>query len=258
MDVELLGSVHALYGNVPRIMAEVERFSPDFIGVELTKPDRPTGSRDVDAVSGRYRDRLVCLDRPPEVTVSRYMCDTPPRNFLKECLVKFMWLPLNQASIHMNNYLPWLYRSLFGDSFFSFGWSENDTRYYIHERDEYMAGKFLEFLRGRENQGYKDRYVILTGRRHVAGITCILEAYASTKGIGSYYAGGKVTDVFRLRELEEPYTVEHHTAENNFVFNRLIESMVSTLFLPVYMLALFAIVISTAVLVILALATITG
>ncbi|MGA9139197.1 MAG: hypothetical protein WBZ29_03175 [Methanocella sp.] len=239
IDVVLLGSVHSLPRNVPLILREIERFSPDFIGIELTVPDRLTGSQDVDAVSTRYGDRLVCLDRPPEVTTLRYLSDTSPPQYLKEALSKYAWLPLNQASIFAYNYLHWLYRALFGDAFYTFGWSMEDERRFIFERDEYMAGKLIEHIRGRREQGYRDRYVVLVGRRHVAGMAVILDLFAVTGDMGSYYAGGKVYDVFSLQELEEPYTVDRATAENNNLRNRLIESLTSTIFLPLYMLSIF-------------------
>lgn len=257
LNTEILGSVHLLYRNVPRILKEIGRFSPNYIGIELTNPG-PTGSQDVDGVSTMYSDRLVFIDRPPGITVSRYLCDTPPRMFLKECLIKYAWLPLNQASIILYNYFPGLNNILAGDNFFSFGWSAMDTRYYIFERDQYMAGRFLEFLRDREDRGLKDRCIILTGRRHVAGIACILEAYAITGDIGSYYAGGRVLDVFSLNRLEKPYATDRNTAEKNLVYNGLIESMVSTIFLPLYMLALFGILFGITFLVTFAFLEIAG
>ncbi len=238
-DIELLGSVHTLSRNVPLILHEIERFSPGFIAIELTGPGHLTGSKDVDAVISRYGDRLVCLDRPPEVTTLRYLSDTPPPQYLKEALSKYAWLPLNQVSIFAYNYLNWLYRALFGNVFYTFGWSSEDERRFIFERDEYMAGKLIEHLRTRKEQGYEGRYIVLVGRRHVAGMIAILEAFAATGGIGSYYAGGRVYDVFNMAALEEPYTIDRATAEHNNLRNRVIESLASTFFLPAYMLFIF-------------------
>jgi hypothetical protein len=238
-DIEFLGGVHTLSRNVPLILREIERFSPDFIAIELTKPDRTTGAMDVDAVSNRYGDRLVCLDRPPEITTLRYLSDTPPRRYLKEALTKYAWLPLNQASIFAYNYLHGLYRALFGNMFYTFGWSGEDERRFIFERDEYMAGKLIAHIQGRREQGYRDRFVVLVGRRHVAGMAAILDAYRVTGDMGNYYAGGRVYDVFSLHALEEPYTVDRATAENNNLRNRIIESLASTIFLPAYMLFIF-------------------
>lgn len=238
-DIELLGSVHSLPRNVPLILGEIARFSPDFIGIELTVPDRLTGSQDVDSVSARYGDRLVCLDRPPEITTLRYLSDTLPSQYLKEALSKYAWLPLNQVSIFAFNYLHRLYRALFGNAFYTFGWSREDERRFIFERDEYMAGKLIEHIRKRRDQGYSDRYVVLVGRRHVAGMAAILDAYTVTGDSGSYYAGGRVYDVFSLHALEEPYTIDRATAENNNLRNRITEALASTIFLPVYMLFIF-------------------
>lgn len=239
-SILLLGSVHSLSRNVPLILDEIERFSPDYIAIELSVPDRLTGSQDVDAVSRRYGDRLVCLDRTPEITTLRYLSDTPPPQYLKEALSKYVWLPLNQASIFAYNYTHGLYQVLFGNSFYTFGWSREDKRRFIFERDEYMAGKLIEHLRTRRDHGCRDRYVVLVGRRHVAGIAAILSAYAITGDMGSYYAGGRVFEVFSLNTLEEAYTVDRATAENNNLRNRIIESLASTIFLPLYMFCICA------------------
>jgi hypothetical protein len=238
-DIVLLGSVHALKRNVPLILREIERVAPDFIGIELTRPGYVTGSMDMDAVSFRYRDRLVYLDRPPGVTILRYLSDTTPQQYLKEALSKYAWLPLNQVSIFAHNYLYKLYRVLLGDAFYTFGWSGEDERRFIFERDEYMAGKLIEHMRERKGQGYVDRYVVLVGRRHIMGLAAILGAYAVTGDTGGYYAGGRVYDVFSLHTLEKPYTVDRATAENNNLRNRVTEALASTIFLPVYMLVIF-------------------
>ncbi|OPY30344.1 MAG: TraB family protein [Methanocella sp. PtaU1.Bin125] len=238
-SILFLGSVHTLSRNVPRILDEIGRFSPDFIAIELSVPGRITGSQDVDAVSARYGDRLVCLDRPPEVTSLRYLSDTPPPQYLKESLIKYAWLPFNQASIVSYNYLHGLYRALLDDRFYTFGWSMEDRRRFIFERDEYMAGKLIEHMRMRRDQGFRDRYVVLVGRRHVAGMTAVVDAYRVTGDVGSYYAGGRVFDAFSLHELENPYTVDRSTAEYNNLRNRVIETLASTIFLPVYMLSIF-------------------
>jgi hypothetical protein len=238
-NILMLGSVHTLYRNVPRILDEIQRFSPDFIGIELTDPRHLTGSQDVDAVINRYGDRLICLDRPPGVTLLRYLSDTPPVEYLKEALTKYAWLPLNQVSIFAYNYMNGLYNTLFDDAFYTFGWSRDDARRFIFERDEYMAGKLIGHIRARREEGYKDRYVVLVGRRHVPGMTAIIEAYESTGDVGSYYAGGRVYDVFSLSELEKPFTVGRATAEHNNLINRITEALVSTIFLPLYMFLIF-------------------
>jgi hypothetical protein len=53
--------------------------------------------------------------------------------------------------------------------------------------------------------GYRDRYTMVVGRRHVAGMAAILEAYAVTGEVGNNYAGGCVCDVFSVDRMDEPY-----------------------------------------------------
>ncbi len=144
LDVELIGSVHTLGRNVPLILGEIDRFAPRFVAIELTDSGHKTGAMDVDAVNERYHDRLVCIDRSPEITASRYLCGTTPLLYLKECLNRYVWLPFNHVSILAFNYLYGLYRLLLGDNFYTFGWSREDTRRYIFERDEYMAARLLD------------------------------------------------------------------------------------------------------------------
>lgn len=249
LDVELLGSVHTLGSNVPLILREIERFAPDFITLELTDPTRKTGSMDVDAVNERFRDRIVPIDRPPEITSSRYLCNTPPSVYLRESLHRFAWLPFNQASILGFNYLNGLYRMLSGDNFYTFGWSEEDVRRYIFERDEYMAARLIDHMRSRKEQGYKDRYAVVVGRRHVAGMASILEAYAVTGDVGSYYAGGRMYYVFSIARLDRPYEVSREEATHNLQANRFIESLARAFFLPACMVVLFLAVAAVIVLI---------
>ena len=258
LDVELLGSVHALYRNVPLILEEIGRRSPGFVAAELTDPNRLTGSMDVDAVIRHFGDRLVCLDRRPAITSRRYLCDTPPGQYLKECLYRFAVLPFNAISIVAYNRLYGLYRLLFDGWFFSFGWSREDARRYIYERDEYMAAKLIGHIRERRRQGHEDSYVVVVGRRHVPGMAAILHAYAITGDVGSYYAGGRVLDVFSIKRLEEPYTVSREEASNNLTRNAIIESLAKTVLLPVYLLALFIVLVAIVTLIAIAIVAITG
>jgi hypothetical protein len=248
LDVEILGSVHALYRNVPLILREIDRFSPGFVAIELTRPDRTTGSLDIDAVNEKNRDRIVCIDRSPEVTSSRYLSNTRPLVYLKECLNRFVWLPFNQASIFAFNYLYGLYSKLLGNNFYTFGWSKEDARRYIFERDEYMAARLINHMRARREQGYRDRYAVVVGRRHVAGMAAILEAYAVTGDTGSYYAGGRVTDVFSIASLDRPYEGKRDEAADNLMWNRFIESFARAAYLPIFVLVLFLAVAALIVL----------
>jgi hypothetical protein len=239
LDILLLGSVHTLGRNVPQILGTIDRFAPDFIAIELTDPGRVTGSLDVDAVNGNYHDRVVCIDRSPDITSSRYLCNTPPAKYLMECLLRYASLPFNQFSILAFNYMHGIYRKLLGDNFYTFGWSDEDARRYIFERDEYMAARLIDHMRSRRSQGYLDRYAVVVGRRHVAGMAAILEAYAVTGDSGSYYAGGRVCDVFSVARLDEPYEGGRNKAARNLGWNRLVESLARTICLPTYMLVLF-------------------
>jgi hypothetical protein len=238
-DIVLLGSVHTLGGNVPLILGEIDRFAPRFVAVELTDPRLLTGALEVDAVNRKYRDRSIGIDRPPEITSSRYLCNTRPPRYLKECLYRYFWLPFNQVSILAYNYLNGLYRSRLGDNFYTFGWSGEDTRRYIFERDEYMAARLLDLIRHRRVLGYRDRYAVVVGRRHVDGMAAILEAYGVTGDVGSYYAGGRVCEVFSADRLEEPYDDGRDRAAYNLRWNSLIEALARTICLPAYMLILF-------------------
>ncbi len=244
--LELIGSVHALREPARRIMEELSRFSPDYVCVELYRPLQPTGSFEVEMARERYLDRFVCIDRFIGVTTSRYMSGTSPGVYLKEALVKYSLLPFNVLSILAYSSLPGPYEALTGGRFFTFGWSGEDTRRYIFERDEYMAGTLASLLRSGELRG---RCAVLVGRRHVPGMRCILEAFLSTNDVGSYYAGGRIYDVFSLAELDEPYTSGYERSSGNYVKNRIIESTVRALFLPAYVLALF---IALAVIVLIA------
>jgi hypothetical protein len=239
LDVELIGSVHSLGRNVSLILGEIDRLAPRFVAIELTDPGRTTGAMDVDAVNQHYHDRLVCIDRSPEITSSRYLSGTPPVRYLKECLNRYAWLPFNHVSILAFNYLYTLYQILPGDYFYTFGWSGEDTRRYIFERDEYMAARLLNLIKDRRAMGYLDRYAVVVGRRHVAGMAAILEAFAVTGDAGSYYAGGRVCDVFNLARLDDPYDVRRNVAAHNLGRNKLIEALARSICLPVYMLILF-------------------
>jgi hypothetical protein len=99
-----------------------------------------------------------------------------------------------------------------------------------------MAGTLAGLLRSGELDG---KCAVLVGRRHVHGMKCILEAFRYTNDIGSYYAGGRVHDVFSLAELEEPYTLNYEKSSSNYMKNRIIESVVRSFFLPAYVLLLF-------------------
>jgi hypothetical protein len=239
LDVELIGSVHTLSRNVPLILGEIDRFDPRFVAVELTDPRRMTGAMDVDAVNKKYGDRSLGIDRSPEITSSRYLCDTPPLRYLRECLNRYVWLPFNHISILAFNYLNGPYQTLLGGNFYTFGWSKEDTRRYIFERDEYMAARLLDLIKHRRTMGYRDRYAVVVGRRHVAGMADILEAFAATGDVGSYYAGGRVHDVFSVESLDKPYDVDENEARYNLQWNKLVEALARSICLPAYMLILF-------------------
>jgi hypothetical protein len=235
--LELIGSVHSLRRPAREIVKELARFSPDYVCVELHTPLQPTKSFEIEMARERYLDKFVCIDRFIDVTASRYMAGTSPMVYLKEALVKYLLLPFNVLSILAYSALPALYEALTGGRFFTFGWSTQDARRYIYERDEYMAGTLASLLRSGELDG---KCAVLVGRRHLPGMKCILEAFRYTNDIGSYYAGGRIYDVFNLAELEEPYTLDYEKSSGNYMKNRLIESMVRSLFLPAYVLLLFA------------------
>jgi hypothetical protein len=232
----LIGSVHSLREPARDIIKKMAKLSPDYVCVELSAPLQPTKSFELEMARERYLDRLVCIDRPIEVTVSRYMCGTRPIEFLKEAVVRYLCLPLNVISIIAYSNLPRLYKMLTGGRFYTFGWSEWDSRAYIFERDEYMAGRLASMLKSGELRG---KCVVLTGRRHVPGMRCILDAFKSTNDIGSYYAGGRVHDVFSLAELEEPYRLSYEESSRTYIKNRLIESIVRAIFLSLYVLCMF-------------------
>jgi hypothetical protein len=236
LGIELIGSVHTLRGTVRDILMEVSRFSPANVCVELYDPLQPTRSFEIEAARERYLDRFVCIDRPITVTNSRYMTGTPGLVYLKESIVKYFFLPFNVISIIAFNNFSGIYKKLSGGDFFTFGWSRRDALAYIYERDEYMAGTLAEKLRSGELRG---KSVVLVGRRHVPGMKCILEAFRYTNDIGSYYAGGRVYDVFSLAELDEPYTLSYDQSRRNFIRNRIIETTVRSIFLPAYLLILF-------------------
>jgi hypothetical protein len=177
LDVELISSVHTPGRNVLLILGDIDRFAPRFVAIELTDSSRKTVAMDVDVVNERYHDRLVCIDRSPEITSSRYLCGTPPFLYLEECLNRYVWLPFNHASILTFNYLYRLYRVLPGDNFYTFGWSREDTRRYIFEWDEYMAGRLLDRIKERRALGHRDGYAVVVGRasrgrdgRHPGGL----------------------------------------------------------------------------------------
>jgi hypothetical protein len=234
--LELIGSVHALRKPAREIIKELARFSPDYVCVELYAPLQPTKSFEIEMARERYLDKFVCIDRSIDVTSSRYLAGTSPAVYLKEALVKYLLLPFNVISILAYSGLPGIYEALTGGRFFTFGWSTQDARRYIYERDEYMAGTLATLLRSGELNG---KCAVLVGRRHVPGMKCILEAFRYTNDIGSYYAGGRVCEVFSLAELEEPYTMDYERSSGNYVKNRIIESMVRSFFLPAYVLLLF-------------------
>ncbi len=70
-------------------------------------------------------------------------------------------------------------------------------------------------------------------------MAAILEAFAVTGDVGSYYAGGRVCDVFSIARLDEPYDVGRDTAAYNLRRNKLTEALARSICLPVYMLILF-------------------
>jgi hypothetical protein len=234
--LELIGSVHALRKPAREIIKELARFSPDYVCVELYTPLQPTKSFEIEMARERYLDKFVCIDRSIDVTSLRYLAGTSPVVYLKEALVKYLLLPFNVLSILAYSGLPGIYEALTGGRFFTFGWSKQDTRRYIFERDEYMAGTLAGLLRLGELGG---KCAVLVGRRHMPGMKCILDAFRYTNDIGSYYAGGRVYDVFSLAELEEPYTLNYEKSSSNYVKNRIIESVVRSFFLPAYVLLLF-------------------
>jgi len=236
LGLELIGSVHALRGPARRIINELGRLSPDHVCVELYTPLQPTKSFEIEMARERYLDKFVCIDRSIDVTSSRYLAGTSPTLYFKETLVKYLFLPFNVVSILAYSGLPGIYKALTGGRFFTFGWSEEDTRRYIYERDEYMAGTLASLLRSGELRG---KCAVLVGRRHVPGMKCILEAFRYLNDVGCYYAGGRVYDVFSLAELEEPYTLGYEKSSGNYMKNRIIESALRALFLPVYVLILF-------------------
>jgi len=82
---------------------------------------------------------------------------------------------------------------------------------------------------------------------------CILEAFQSTGDIGSYYAGGRVYDVFSLTELNMPYTLSYERSGRNYMMNRIVEAAVRTAFMLACVLALLVVIaaillIATAIL----------
>jgi hypothetical protein len=237
LDVELIGSVHSLRRPARDVIKELARFSPDHVCVELYAPLQPTKSFEIEMAREQYLDRFVCIDRSIDVTSSRYLAGTRPAAYLKETLVKYLLLPFNMLSILAYSALPGLYEALTRGRFFTFGWSGEDARRYIYERDEYMAGTLATLLRSGQLGG---KCAVLVGRRHVPGMKCILEAFRYTNDIGSYYAGGRVYDVFSLPALEEPHTLDYRKSSSNYMKNRMIESLVRAFFLPAYVLVLFA------------------
>lgn len=249
-NIELIGSVHSLYEPARQVIVEVDRFLPSYVCVELYEPLQPTRSLEIVLARERYLDRLICIDRPIDVTVSRYMSSTSPIVFLKESLVKYFFLPFNIISIAAFNLSPHAYHKLTGGRFFTFGWSRQDSKAYIFERDEYMAGTLAELIRSGTVSG---KCAVLVGRRHVPGMKRILEAFQYTNDIGSYYAGGRVYDVFSLAELREPYTLSYEKSSWNFLNNRLIETLLRTVFLPAYVFILFIVIALIAMAIVLAL-----
>jgi len=170
--------------------------------------------------------------------------------FFKEALIRYFFLPFNVVSDFAFNLAPDVYKKLTGGRFFTFGWSERDSVAYIYERDEYMAGTLAELIRSGDIRG---KCAVLTGRRHVPGMKCILEAFQSTGDIGSYYAGGRVYDVFSLTELNMPYTLSYERSGRNYMMNRIVEAAVRTAFMLACVLALFVVIaaillIATAIL----------
>lgn len=246
LDVEVIGTVHTLYRVAALAVKEIKRFDPDHICVELKAPGQPTDSFEILEARSLYPDRIIAIDRPIDVTISRYLSGTPPGQFFLESLIKFFFILPNALSIIAFNRSPWLYRAIAGGGFYTFGWSWNDKKMFIFERDEYMAAQVASLLREDRNEGKRMRYAMLVGRRHVPGIASILEAYRYMGDIGSYYAGGNVYDVFSLRELEEPYTLDYATSSKRFTMNRAIEGIMKAIFLPLYMLLLFALMIAIA------------
>lgn len=241
LGIQVIGAVHSLRGVIPDILKEIKRFSPDYICVELSEPKQMSNSFEVDAVRQLYFDKMVCIDRFIGVTASRYLSGTPQAAFLKETIWRFCTLPFNTISIIAYNELSGIYKRLFGDMFYTFGWSKYDKKAYIYERDEYMAGRLAELLRSGQLIG---KCMVIVGRRHVPGIKAILEAYRSTHDIGSYYAGGRVYDVFSFSGLDEPYTLSYEQSNRNYLRNRIIETMVRAIFLPTYVLLLFLLLVT--------------
>lgn len=250
MGVELIGSVHSLREAARDVLIEVGRFSPDYVCIELFEPLQPTRSIELELVRERFPDRLVCIDRSIDVTVSRYYSGTPPAVFFKETLVRYFFLPFNVLSAFAFNLSPGMYKKMTGGRFFTFGWSERDTIAYIYERDEYMAGTLAKLIRSGELRG---KCAVLVGRRHVPGMTCILKAFHTTGDIGNYYAGGRMHDLFSLEELNMPYTLSYEQSNRNFTVNRITEAILKTVFLLAYVFILFLIIaaillIATAIL----------
>jgi hypothetical protein len=240
LDIMVIGSVHSLFRIVPAILYEIEKFKPDFIGIEITDKSQETAAFEIESVRKKYYSRLVCIDRQADITDSRYYSGMEPKKFFREAFKKYLFLPFNMASNFLYNYFPGLYSLFSGGDFFSFGWSEEDTRRYIFERDEYMAATLIKFIKSRRDDGFKcERYLILTGRRHVNGIVSILEAYRDTGDYGSYYAGGKVLDVFSVQELDKRFTLGRPISERNYINNRFIDSTMSSIFLPLYSIFIF-------------------
>jgi hypothetical protein len=243
MGVEIAGTVHALSRIAPLAVNEIERFSPDCVCVELKAPGQRTRSYEILEARSRFPGKIVAIDRPIETTICRYMSDTPPLQFFIESMIRYFYIPPNMLSIVAFNRLPQLYKTITGGRFITFGWAWNDRKVFIFERDEYMAAKVAEMIRADRDERRKRRYAILVGRRHVAGIAAVLEAYRYTGCIGSYYAGGKTYDVFSLASLEEPYTGDYATSSGRFMKNRIIEGFLHAFFLPAYM---FLLVIAMA------------
>lgn len=240
IDVRLIGSVHTLIRAVPRVIEAIETFKPYLVCVELSDPDQDTRAYDVSTVRRTYRDMLVCIDRPLYITVSRYLSGTRPDVFFKETVKKFAYLPINMLSGFVYNYFQWLYDRLFPGGFRTLGWSAENTRRYIFERDEYMAYRLIEQLALTGNlSGSGHRYAVVAGRRHIPGISAILEAYRYTGDVGTYYAGGRTLQVFSPTSLMEPYGMGRMASEDYYLKNRIIESIVSIIFLPVLAILIF-------------------
>jgi hypothetical protein len=161
IGVEIIGTLHALYSVVPLAAREIERFSPDCVCVELKAPGQRIGSYEILEARSRFPEKIFAIDRLIDTTIYRYMSGMPPLQFFAESIIRYFYMPPNMLSIILFNRLPWLYKAIFGDEFITLGWSWNDRKVFIFERDEYMAARASTMIRADRDERRERRYVVL-------------------------------------------------------------------------------------------------